>query len=755
MSLALRAVQCPQSRVMVQELLAVCGFAGFVSFAGSGLDSGERAAVLARMSRSIAHRGPDDEQFHDDGVLALVFRRLSIIDLGGGQQPIRNTRGNLLTVFNGEIYNHRELRREFGPDHRFSTNSDCELPMHLFERDGLEGLSQLDGMFAGLIWDRQAQRLLLVRDRLGIKPLYVARIPGGLLFGSELKALLAHPDCPRDIDWQALVQPTFLMRTPVPTYVRGVEHLPGGHYLVCDAGSVRSQAYWRIEDHIARAPFGSDAKAYREAYDVGVEQAVVSHLLADVPVGLHLSGGIDSSLIAAIAARHRTDLACYTVVERTSFRAGDVESARRLTSALGVPWYPVLFDFRSFLDDIQFDLARFEQSVATMDSPRFNPEWILKEELHRLSRREHPQLKVVLLGQGADEFAGGYSHRIDRPRSDWAQYLDEEVRPALRMATAVAAGMPDRFTALARAVSNGSSDPYHQFLPLQVNQLQCYNLWHEDRTSMSQSLEARVPFLDHHLVELLASAPSSLHRELFWNKAIVRDALQRRVPQFDRNHLKVPFVSTNDQRSIQIIVHEMLRRVAPAFIQKYLERDDLPFDASVLRRDLKKTLARSGAFYDDSWRLLECMAVVVFADQLRREAHADVAAVQARASALRSLTPTDWPEVQVFFSGEPVLAGFAWQPGSRPRLPEGTEAWFAPESRGVQRCTLVSEGKIASEIGIPAGHDWVVKMLRHLGSEQVAGFDISDWADEFDIPPHQIIQVLETLFQAGFVVPQP
>ena len=178
------------------------------------------------------------------------------------------------------------------------------------------------------------------------------RLPDGLLFGSELKALMMHPQCPRDLDWNALVQPTFLMRTPVPTYIRGVEHLPGGHYLMVDANAVCSEAYWRIDDHVASAPFGNDARAYREAYDERVEKAIVSHLLADVPVGLHLSGGIDSSLIAATAARHQADLACFTVVERTSFRAGDVESARRLTTALGVPWHPVLFDFRTFLDDI-------------------------------------------------------------------------------------------------------------------------------------------------------------------------------------------------------------------------------------------------------------------------------------------------------------------------------------------------------------------------------------------------------------------
>ncbi len=731
----------------------MCGFAGFVAFGGSRLDAGERATVLARMGRSIAHRGPDDEQTYDDGTLSLVFRRLSIIDLEGGQQPIRNERGNLLTVVNGEIYNHEHLRRTVLAGQAFSTRSDSEVPMRLFEREGSSALQKLDGMFALLIWDREKRELLLARDRLGIKPLYVVELPDGLLFGSELKALMVHPHCPRDIDWHALEQPAFLMRSPVPTYIKGVEHLPGGHFMTISAECSRRQAYWRIEDHLGAAPFSDRVDDYREAYDDAVEKAIVSHLLSDVPVGLHLSGGIDSSLIAATAAKHRPDLACFTVVERTSFRAGDVESAKRLTSSLGVPWHPVLFDFRTFLDDIQFDLEHFEQSVAMMDSPRFNPEWILKEELHRFSKREHPALRVVLLGQGADEFAGGYSHRIDRPRSTWTQYLEEEVRTNLRLASAVDQGMPDRFTALARDRTRTDLEVYHRFMPLLVNQLQHYNLWHEDRTSMSQSLEARVPFLDHHLVELLASVPATLHPELFWNKTIVRTALQRRVPLYDRNHPKVPFVSTNDQRSIQIIVHEMLRRIAPAFIDKYLADNDAPLDNEALRRDLSRTLSRQGAFYEDSWRLLECIAVVIFLHQSRMAESADVPVTQVRPSALRSLTRSEWHDVQTLFSGEPVLASFRWQPESRPKLPEGGELWFAPEAPAGQRCAVVSDGRITSEVDIPAGHGWVVKMLRNLGTEQTAGFTVSDWAEEFDLQPNLIVQVLDTLSQAGFVVP--
>ena len=732
----------------------MCGFAGFVAFGATRLDPVARAAILARMGNAIAHRGPNDEQIYDDGTLSLVFRRLSIIDLSGGQQPIPNARGNLLTVVNGEIYNHLALRRSFDADHLFATHSDSEVPMHLYEREGISALTKLDGMFALLIWDREARQLVLARDRMGIKPLYVVRLPDGLLFGSELKALMMHPQCPRDLDWNALVQPTFLMRTPVPTYIRGVEHLPGGHYLMVDANAVCSEAYWRIDDHVASAPFGNDARAYREAYDERVEKAIVSHLLADVPVGLHLSGGIDSSLIAATAARHQADLACFTVVERTSFRAGDVESARRLTTALGVPWHPVLFDFRTFLDDIQFDLARLEQSVAMMDSPRFNPEWILKEELHRFARRECPQLKVVLLGQGADEFAGGYSHRIDRPRADWTQYLEEEVQPGLRLAAAVAAGMPDRFTALARPPSNAEIEPYHRFMRLQSNQLQCYNLWHEDRTSMAQSLEARVPFLDHHLVELLASVPASLHPELFWNKSIVRDALVRRAPTYDRNHPKVPFVSTDDQRSIQIMVFEMFRRVAGPFIEKYLGQNDLPFDAEVLRHDFEKTLSRQGAFYDDGWRLLECMAVAIFVDQCRRAATDIIAPVQSRTSQLQSIKAIDWADVRALFSGEPVLANAGWRMDSRPRLPKGSAILFAAEVDGVQQCALVSGDRVTVRIGIPTSQSWAVRLLRHLGSAQAAGFTLSDWSDEFDVSPAQVIGLFEMLFQAGLVAPE-
>jgi asparagine synthase (glutamine-hydrolysing) len=731
----------------------MCGFAGFVAFGGSPLAPQARAEILARMGRALAHRGPDDGQTYDDGTLSLVFRRLSIIDLSGGQQPIHNARGNLLTVVNGEIYNHLELRAGFGPDHPFSTRSDSEVPMHLFEREGVQALTRLDGMFALLIWDREARRLLLARDRLGIKPLYVVPIDGGLLFGSELKAVLAHPQCPRELDWNALVQPTFLMRSPVPSFVRGVEHLPGGHYLTIDAAGQQRGCYWRIDDHIGAAPFGDRAQAYRDEYDARIEAATLSHLLADVPVGLHLSGGTDSSLLAAIASTRKRDLDCFSVVERTSFRAGDVESARRLTQSLGLPWHPVQFDFRTFLDDIDFDLARLEQSVSMMDSPRFNPEWILKEELHRFSRRAQPTLKVVLIGQGADEFAGGYSHRIDSRHQHWAQYLDDEVRPNLRLARAVSELLPERFVPLVADAADAGADPYHRFLPLLVNQLQCYNLWHEDRTSMSQSLEARVPFLDHHVVELLASVPVELHEQLFWNKSIVRDALARRVPEYDRNHPKVPFVSTDDQRSIQIMVFEMMRRVAEPFIEKYLDADAGPFDAGLLKSQLRRAVARTGMFYDDSWRLLECMAVVIFVHQCRHGCEQDFTPVRAAASRLTEVQGALWEGVRQLYSAEPVLVSHAWRASDCPRLPPGADILFATAEGGTQRVAVLSAGTVIAEINVPDSHQWVTRLLRNLGRGSAANFTVADWVDEFELAEPQLVEILNTLFQAGFVVP--
>jgi len=652
----------------------VCGFAGFLNFGNSRLDAEERRAVLARMGKLLAHRGPDDEQFHDDGALALVYRRLSIVDLDGGQQPIFNEDGDRFIVVNGEIYNHLELRKDLEPRHTFSSHSDSEVPLHLFEDTGAAALDKLRGMFALAIWDRRERMLFLARDRLGIKPLYVCRLPTGLLFGSELKALLAHPDCPREIKWEDLREVEAVPLSPVPSYVRQLEHLPGGHWLRAQDGRVETHRWWRVEDHFDDAPFGTNLTGYRKEFERLVGEAAQEHLLGDVPIGLHLSGGVDSTLLATMIAEKTRDVACFSVVDRNTWQCGDASSARQVTTQLGLPWFPVLFDHNSLLDEMHFDLRRLEQTVHMMDSPRFDLEWFFKEELHRFARQQYPHMKVVLLGQGIDEFAGGYSRRLDNPHNSWNKYLTEEVEPNLRYWRGVEERRPEHLREFTRDNARGDLSPYQRQMLAFANQLQHFQLWHEDRSSSSQSLEARVPYLDHRIVELLASVPADLQSYLFWNKRIVRDLLGQRLPAYDLEHPKVQFFLTDDRQSLNIIMHEMLRRCIPAFLDKYLDDPHLPFDADALRRFALRVLNRQGNFYREGWRLMECLAMTIFARQLHCPDADDFSDIRA----LRDGAPkiSHWEEVQSRFANMIPAAKITWSCRTSSRCPTACMCWL-------------------------------------------------------------------------------
>ncbi|NNE06346.1 MAG: asparagine synthetase B, partial [Xanthomonadales bacterium] len=261
----------------------MCGFAGFFKVSGLPGGSDSRAPVLARMATRIAHRGPDDEQFYDDDRLALCFRRLSIVDVAGGQQPLWNEDHSILLVVNGEIYNHEDLRTSL-KGHRFSTASDSEVLLHLYEEHGNDFLKDVNGIFALALWDTRKRRLLLARDRLGVKPLYYVIHNGQLLFASELKALLAHPDCPRQIDWEQVQPRPWHGRPVTPSYIRGVNHLPGGFLLdVHDSGPPRVTRYWSIDDHFSSADgAGIQAADFLGRYQELFEDSVRRQLMSDV-----------------------------------------------------------------------------------------------------------------------------------------------------------------------------------------------------------------------------------------------------------------------------------------------------------------------------------------------------------------------------------------------------------------------------------------------------------------------------------------
>lgn len=727
----------------------MCGFAGFLSFS-PGADAVGRRRVLKAMGDAIAHRGPDDERFYDDGHLGLVFRRLSIVDVQGGAQPFRGEDGRHVLVANGEIYNHEELRAQLRARHRFTGASDCEVALHGWEEWGEGALDRLHGMFALLVWDRQARTLVLARDRLGIKPLYYCELPQGLLFASELKALLAHPECPRDMDWRPLDLPDLVQDCGV-SYVQGVRQLEGGELLRvrCD-GRIERRHWWRLADHLGKAPLGHDARAYADAYAQLLEQVTREHLQGEANSAIMLSGGLDSSLLAAMAARHNPGLTCLTIVERSSWIGGDVESARRVAQALRLPWRPIRFDHRSLLRDLRFSLTQFEQAVWMMDSPRFELEWVFKGELHRAAKAMDPALKIMLLGQGADEFAGGYSHRQDAPYGSWRDYLREEVQPNLAQARAVREGGRELLRYLsAPPAQQDTLGPYHHMMALLVRQLQHHNLWHEDRSSSWHSLEARVPFLDHRMVELLAGVPAHLHERLFWRKEIVREAWRRTLPAVPLQQEKLGFLEGADTSSCDRLFADLAITVYPGFRERYGSQRGFAFDLQRLDA-LAARVRRLGAVSrGEARQLVDCMAAAVFQAQCTGVAAAPPREVQP---ALTVVADRDWPELTRAWAGPSVPAA-SWSRDHRVCINGGMEVLAPLRGNGQASYVIVADNTIVGRLDVPPGLRWVRDFMRHLGTPATAHFTVQDWLDELDAVPSEFTSLLDMLAFRRVIAP--
>ncbi len=597
----------------------MCGFAGIINLDGLQGDPAQRLVHLRAMGHQLARRGPDDEQFYDDGYLSLVFRRLSIIDLDSGRQPIWNEDHSVFVAVNGEIYNYQDIRKRLEGRHVFSNRSDSEVIVHLYEERGAALMEELNGMFAFLVWDTRNRRLLLARDRLGIKPLFYAVTDHCLIFASELKALLAHPACPRELDWSSFKPGSDGMHS-LYSYVRGVQHVRGGQYLLLEQGKTATpRIYWSIKDYFPAAQGETTAQSaedYVAQYGELLHDSVHKQLMSDVPVGLFLSGGIDSTLLAALAADAQQELHCFTVVENSTIEAGDVEQARRATAELGLHYYPVRFDAQTVLDELDYDLAQFEFLIWAVETPRFSIEWMLKLELHRYAKTRMPDLKVMLLGQGADEFAGGYSQSLGNENQTWPAYTRGlgDIHTQMQRADI---GIPDYMhPALAAGyppdLETGGLAEYHRHMLTRVSLLQRHNLWHEDRTSACQGVEARVPFLDHRLVELLASVPSALHESLFFNKRIVRAQLARALPSYPPNKLKVKFYSTVKGGSIERMRIGMIRRTFPEFRSKYLDQPGAIFSADKMHAHYLQIVSGTAVSNEDLMAFFDCMAITVF-----------------------------------------------------------------------------------------------------------------------------------------------
>ena len=488
----------------------MCGIAGMFRYPA---DRETRVQLVNAMGGEIQHRGPDDSGHFADEDITLGMQRLSIIDLPGGHQPMSSDDGVHL-VFNGEIYNFEALREQLtGSGEHFRTRSDTEVILHQYRKHGLDGFQQMNGMFAVAIWDARSRSLHLVRDRMGVKPLYYFWDGRTFAFASEIKALLALPAVAREIEPHAIWDYLTFRYVPGPrTIWRHIFKLPPAHRMTISAQAPQPQLsrWWDVPYEGARHSTKTDHTA---EFGALFTDAVNLRMIADVPVGITLSGGIDSSAVAAVAAASHPRVKTFSVAFAGSDATDERHYARMVATHLGTDHAEIEIGEREFLDFLPSFVRYSDEPLADLASV----------PLYYVCRLARQSVKVALSGEGADEILAGYdferwwAHRVahDRTGGDvrgdpvpphMTNYMSSPEKRALFRAPAE---YPDSLDVLRGHLQRGGMrHPLDQMLYLYCQDWLVEDLLMKaDRMSMANSLELRTPFLDYRLVEWAARAP--------------------------------------------------------------------------------------------------------------------------------------------------------------------------------------------------------------------------------------------------------
>lgn len=546
----------------------MCGIAGIIE---PRADRPASRSVVEAMCRTIRHRGPSSWGVHLDGPVGLGVQRLSIIDLETGDQPIPNEDESVWVVYNGEIYNHASIRQELEKQgHRFRTHhADTEVIVHAWEEWGEACPEHLHGMFAFALWDSQRQTLLLARDRIGIKPLYYWLKGGRLVFGSEIKAILEHPAVPREVDLQSLYDYLGWEFVPGPaTMFRGISKLMPGHLLIWEQGRIRIRRWWDVRYEPREARRDEHRRAIRDL----LRESVRKRLMADVPLGVFLSGGLDSTAVLAMMAQLTTEKIQTFTIGYADPTFSEWEYARHASKHYGTEHREILID--------PLTPEMIERCVWHLDEPMTD---LSAMPLYILCREARKDVTVCLSGEGGDEVFVGYDRYVALKADRYYRLLPERIRRGL--VEPLANRLPDqeqkkgglnilkRFIQGAALPPEGGAmrwqyfsspaqdrllftepfqsavrmDPFAPMLralgvtrfPTDLDR-ELYTdlrftmpdsvLMKVDKMSMANSLEVRVPLLDHELVEYVATIPASVRFPGFSRRAIYRSALEGVLP---------------------------------------------------------------------------------------------------------------------------------------------------------------------------------------------------------------------------------
>ena len=548
----------------------MCGFVGFID----GGDTQQDAGVLRSMTDAIRHRGPDDADYYMDGTISLGFRRLSIIDLEGGRQPILNEDGTKVLVFNGEIYNFQSLREDLlKKGHVFKTRTDSETILHGYEEYGKEILQKLRGMFAFVIWDKEKKELFGARDIFGIKPFYYYKNGDQFFVGSEIKSFLSHPCFVKELDEEKI--PEYLSYEYIPyesTIFKNVYKLPGAHCLTYRDGRLQVERYYSIQYRIEE---DKPLEYWEEQIQKEFAESVSMHQIADVEVGCFLSSGVDSSYVVKEISKGTKKVKTFSV-GYTEEKYSELPYAQEFSKTIGVENISNKVSADEFFDAVP-------EIQYMLDEPLPNPSEI---PLYFLAQNARKYVKVVLSGEGADELFGGYPMYLQG--GHFAQYSRKVPRPVRKLAGAVAKRLPE-FKGKHFLV-RGAMEPYQRFMranyvftdpaerqkylkrpitskapeeyskryfdqvssldePTQLQYVDMHTwmiydiLLKADRMSMANSLELRVPFLDRKMLELSCRIPSRYRADCQseTTKRALRSAALKELPEKTARMKKLGF----------------------------------------------------------------------------------------------------------------------------------------------------------------------------------------------------------------------
>jgi len=562
----------------------MCGIAGYIGFEAPGL--------IEQMTSVLTHRGPDDSGYFQDDGIGLGHRRLSIIDLASGHQPMLSTDERYVIVFNGEIYNYRELRNQLRASGiSFATESDTEVLLQMYIKYGEKALDHLNGMFAFAIYDRKSRELFLARDRVGIKPLYYMQLGDKLLFSSESKAFSCWKDWSKEINYTALADYLALRYVPGDsTLFRSIRRLPAGHFLVYRDGQSKISEYWGPPSGEGKQRFSSEADAI-DALGEALERSVRRRLISDVPVGAYLSGGLDSSLIVAMM-NHLGAKSISTFSVGFDYEHDELKEAAATADLLGCNHHTI--------ECGAADIGLLPEIVYYSDDPLGDP---ISIPMYKLAREAKKEVTVILTGEGADEMFGGYlfhkvmwmaniyrkampgsirrglispllsamppsflnlafnypaslGHRGKLKLLDFHQKLDDDNINSLYLhliSLFDKRDTQDLFTAeteeqISRSVIDSSventanSKFFDRMLRLQFpHWLPDNMLLRQDKMSMASGIEGRVPFLDHELIEFAFSLPRNMHLRRLTGKYCLRKFAQNLLPRQTAHRRKMPF----------------------------------------------------------------------------------------------------------------------------------------------------------------------------------------------------------------------